>query len=84
MPALAATRVDVRETLSSSSTRGASRSSAASNSSRALVAAQLAFAVVLVVGAGLFTRTFQTLVNTDLGYAATDHQATFFLGLGAR
>jgi predicted permease len=84
MPALAATRVDVRETLGNASTRGASRSSAASNSSRLLVSAQLAFAVVLVVGAGLLTRTFQTLVKSDLGYATTNHQATFFLGLGAR
>jgi predicted permease len=84
MPALAATRVDVRETLGNARTRGASRSSAASNSSRLLVSAQLAFAVVLVVGAGLLTRTFQTLVKADLGYATTDHQATFFLGLGAR
>ncbi|HEY9230473.1 MAG TPA: ABC transporter permease, partial [Gemmatimonadaceae bacterium] len=41
-------------------------------------------AVVLVVGAGLLVRTFRTLVDTDLGYSTTSHQATFVLSLGAR
>ena len=84
LPALAATRVDVREALGSASTRASSRGSAASRASRLLVAAQVAFAVVLVVGASLLIRTFRTLVNTDLGYATTNHQATFFLSTGAR
>jgi putative ABC transport system permease protein len=83
LPALAATRLDVRDALGDS-TRAASRGSAASRTSRLLVAAQVAFAVVLVVGAGLLIRTFETLVHADLGYETTNHQATFFIGLEGR
>ena len=39
---------------------------------------------MLVVGASLFVRTFKSLLDTDLGYETTNHQATFFLSLGAR
>ena len=84
LPAFAATRVDVRDALGDSTSRAVSRGSAASRTSRLLVAAQVAFAVVLVVGAGLLIRTFETLVHADLGYATTDHQVTFFLGLEGR
>ena len=42
----------------------------------ALVATQLAVAVVLLVGAGLLLRTLQRLSDLDLGYA-TDHALTF-------
>jgi putative ABC transport system permease protein len=84
LPALATTRVDVRDALADAGTRSASRGAAAGRTSRLLVSVQVAFAVVLVVGAGLLVRTFKTLVDTDLGYATTGHQATFFLGLGAR
>jgi len=44
----------------------------------------VAFALVLVVAANLFVRTFKTLLDTDLGYQTTNHQATFFLSPGAR
>jgi putative ABC transport system permease protein len=84
LPALATTRVDVRDALADSGSRSASRGAAAARTSRLLVSVQVGFAVVLVVGAGLLVRTFKTLVDTDLGYATTSHQATFFLGLGAR
>ncbi|MEO7086527.1 MAG: ABC transporter permease [Gemmatimonadaceae bacterium] len=84
LPALAATRLDVRDALSDAGSRSTSHGAAASRSSRVLVSVQVAFAVVLVVGAGLLFRTFTTLVSTDLGYATTAHQGTFFLGLGAR
>ena len=43
-----------------------------------LVAAQLAVSVVLLVGAGLFLRTFHRLSALDLGYA-TDQAVTFRL-----
>src|SRR5262249_16954936 len=84
VPAITATRVDVRGALSDGGSRAASRSAMSSRASRALVSAQVAFALVLVVGAGLFVRTFRTLVQADLGYATTNHHATFYLGLGAR
>ncbi len=83
-PALAATRVDVRTALHDGAARGTSRGEAASRTSRFLVSTQVAFAVVLLVGAGLFVRTFNTLVDTDLGYATTSHQVAFFVGLGSR
>ena len=83
MPAAAATRVDVRDALGDAGGRSASRGTATARGSRLLVAAQVAFALVLVVGASLFVRTFQTLLDTDLGYQTTNHQATFFLNFGA-
>ena len=84
MPAVAATRVDVRDALGDSGARAASRGAATARASRLLVSAQVAFALVLVVGANLFVRTFKTLLDTDLGYQTTNHQATFFLSPGAR
>ncbi|HEX4684854.1 MAG TPA: ABC transporter permease [Gemmatimonadaceae bacterium] len=81
-PAIAATRVDVREALGDSTSRGASRGASAARASRLLVGAQLAFGVVLVVGTGLMLRTVVTLTHSDLGYEASNHQATFFLSLG--
>ena len=84
IPAVSATRVDLRDALGDAGNRAASRGASASRASRTLVAAQIAFAVVLVVGAGLLTRTFVTLVNADLGFATTSRQATFFLSLGSR
>ncbi|HEV8497281.1 MAG TPA: ABC transporter permease [Gemmatimonadaceae bacterium] len=83
MPAAATTRVDVRDALGDSGARGASRGAATARASRLLVSAQVAFALVLVVGASLFVRTFKTLLDTDLGYETTSHQATFFLNFGA-
>ena len=56
---------------------GRSTSSRTTRSLRlGLVAAQLAVAVVLLVGAGLLLRTLQRLAHLDLGYA-TDHALTF-------
>jgi predicted permease len=83
-PALAATRVDVRDALGDSGARAASRGATTARASRLLVSAQVAFAVALVVGANLFVRTFKKLLDTDLGYQTTSHQATFFLSPGAR
>ncbi|MGH9887783.1 MAG: FtsX-like permease family protein, partial [bacterium] len=84
VPAVSATRVDVRDALGDSGARAASRGAATARASRLLVSAQVAFALVLVVGASLFVRTFKTLLDTDLGYQTTNHQATFFLSPGAR
>ena len=84
LPALSATRVDVRQALGDGGTRAASRGSSASRASRVLVCAQLACAVVLAVAAGLLTRTFQSITATDLGYETTDHQASFYISTGGR
>lgn len=83
MPAAAATRVDVRDALGDTGGRAASRGTATARASRLLVSAQVAFALVLVIGASLLVRTFKTLLDTDLGYQTTNHQATFFLNFGA-
>ncbi|HWH51936.1 MAG TPA: ABC transporter permease [Gemmatimonadaceae bacterium] len=83
-PALGTTRLDVRDALGDGGNRSASSGRSAARGSRVLVAAQIAFAVVLVVGAGLLARTFVSLVRTNLGYAATNHQATFILNMQGR
>jgi predicted permease len=84
LPAVAATRVDVREALGDGGMRAASRSSSASRASRLLVCGQVACAVVLVVGAGLLMRTFRSIAEADVGYETTRHQATFYLSTGGR
>jgi predicted permease len=83
-PALGATRLDVRDALADGGSRSSSHGRSAARGSRALVSAQVAFAVVLVVGAGLLARTFVSLLRTDLGYTATNHQATFLLNMQGR
>jgi putative ABC transport system permease protein len=82
VPALAATRVDVRETLGDTAARASSRGAASARTSSVLVSAQVALAVALVVGATLFVRTFRTLLDTDLGYEMSNHQAAFVLNPG--
>jgi len=84
LPALAATRVDVRTALGDGAARSASHGKAAARGSRTLVSAQIAFAVVFVVVAGLLTRTFVVLLRTNLGYTASEQQATFMLNIGGR
>ena len=79
LPALSATRIDVREALGESGSRSSSPGRSGTRASRVLVSAQIACAVLLVVGAGLLTRTFFSLVHTDLGYQASRQQLTFGL-----
>ena len=80
-PAIAATKLDVRESLGENGARGASQGRARARVSRGLVSAQIAFAVVLLVGAGLLARTFVGLVSTNLGYAADAHALSFSVNL---
>ncbi|HTJ21264.1 MAG TPA: ABC transporter permease [Gemmatimonadaceae bacterium] len=80
-PAVAATRVDLREALGDTGNRGASTGVAGVRGRRALVAAQLAVAVVLLVGAGLLLRTFTALTRTPLGYAVDTRTLTFRVNL---
>ena len=84
MPALAATTGDPRDALVEGGGRSASHGRADARSSRVLVAAQLAVAVVLVIGAGLLVRTFVTMVNTDVGYRADASTLTFRVNLPSR
>jgi predicted permease len=63
-PAIASSRVDPGTTLSSRSTAGP----AATGMRRTLTIAEVALAVVLVVGAGLLIRTFMNLTSVELGF----------------
>jgi predicted permease len=65
-PAFRATRVDLNSALKQAGrgVYGGSRFSAA----KMLVAVQVALSLLLVVGAGLFVRSLQNLMNQDLGF----------------
>ncbi len=82
-PAIAATRIDLRDALGDTGGRGASRGRGAVRGSRGLVSAQIAFAVVLVIGAGLIVRTFLTLTRTSQGYNTDERTLTFRVNLPA-
>lgn len=63
-PAWTGTRLDIRQALSRSGPRGGS---GAASFGRWLVMAEVALAVVVLVGAGLMLRSFQSLHQTGLG-----------------
>jgi putative ABC transport system permease protein len=67
-PALRATRVPPAEALRTLGRGGASR--AHGRFGHALVVGQVALSLILLVGAGLFLRTFSTLRHRDLGFTA--------------
>jgi len=75
-PALVATRVDLKESLSESS-RSSSAGASRTRGRQVLVTTQIALAMVLMIGAGLLLRSFAALVTTDLGYTADNHVLTF-------
>ena len=75
-PALVATRVDLKDSLSESS-RSSSPGASRTRGRQVLVTAQIALAMVLMIGAGLLLRSFAALVTTDLGYSSDDHVLTF-------
>lgn len=58
--------------------RAGTTAPASARARKALVAAQIAAAVVLLTGAGLFTRTFVALLRLDLGFDP-DNVVTFHL-----
>jgi putative ABC transport system permease protein len=67
MPALHATRPNMNELLKEG-TRGSSFGSQKQALRRALVTAEIALALILLIGAGLMVRTFLQLQNTELGF----------------
>jgi predicted permease len=81
VPAYAATTVDVREALDDTNSYASSRGRSAIRGTQALVSAQMALAVVLLVGAGLLTRTVIKLLQTNLGYRVDEHSLTFHVNL---
>jgi putative ABC transport system permease protein len=66
-PALLAARQDPHAGLRETS-RGATGSRARKSFRRALAVSELAFAVLLLIGAGLMVRTFQSLQRVDVGF----------------
>jgi putative ABC transport system permease protein len=67
-PALTATRPELAQLLRSGSRAG---SGASRRTRNALVVAEMALAVVLLIGAGLLLRTFVRLLSIDPGFRAT-------------
>ena len=76
-PALQSTRPDLVPTLKSQSGQGGA-SGAATRFRKSLVTAQMAISLLLLICAGLFTRTLANLSNIDLGLKV-DHLLTFSL-----
>jgi putative ABC transport system permease protein len=76
-PAFRATRGSVSTMIQSGGGHG-STASGARRLQRVLVAAELGFACMLLIGAGLMLRSFERLVSTDVGFA-TDRIATLEL-----
>lgn len=67
VPALQASKVDLTTALKEGG-RGAGESKRNARIRSGLVIAEIALALVLLIGAGLLTRTFSNLQNTELGY----------------
>jgi putative ABC transport system permease protein len=69
VPAVQATRFDIRESLNEE-TRGGSGSTRHRRMRSALVVAEIALALVLLIGAGLLLRSFSALTNVSPGFNA--------------
>jgi putative ABC transport system permease protein len=71
LPALAATRRDVAARLQAGALTSGGSSPRSTHLRSGLVIAELALAVVLLVGAGLLARTFLRLMSQDVGFTST-------------
>ncbi|HET7566241.1 MAG TPA: ABC transporter permease [Gemmatimonadaceae bacterium] len=80
LPALTGTRLDLHGSLMESS-RGASGGRVSTRMGRALVVAQVALAVVLLIGAGLLGRTLVALENRGVGFDTGPNELTFGVNL---
>jgi len=78
-PALRATRLDLTPTLKDTARN--SSGDARSSLSKALVVAQVALSLVLLIGAGLFTRTLRNLQSLETGF---NHENLVTFGLNPR
>jgi putative ABC transport system permease protein len=76
MPAISATRVDLRESMGDGG-RGASVGGERFRARQSLVATQIALAALLMVAAGVLLRSFNHLINTDVGYTTDDRVLIF-------
>src|SRR5262247_2263953 len=79
-PAWQATKTNLNETLKEGGDKGAPGKSGRGLLRNGLVVAQLAIATVLVIGAGVFVRSFIEILRADLGIKP-DHVVTMNLGL---
>ncbi|MGP8175774.1 MAG: ABC transporter permease [Terracidiphilus sp.] len=79
IPAVAAARTNVNDALKEAGRTGTTGGSHARLRS-ALVIAELAVALVLLIASGLLLRSFEKLRSVDLGFR-TDHTLTAFYGL---
>jgi putative ABC transport system permease protein len=66
-PAWQSTKADLNETLKAGGGKGTAGKSGGAWGRNALVVAQVALSLVLLIGAGLFVRSFVAMLNTDLG-----------------
>jgi putative ABC transport system permease protein len=71
-PALINSRTNLASTLKQGGERGGTSGRARNRSQAVLVAGQVALTAILLVGAGLMTRSFQALQHTPLGFEAAD------------
>jgi predicted permease len=78
-PVLAAIRTDVAPALRAS--QGGSNGGSPSRTRQCLVVAQISISLLLLIGAGLFTRSLVNLVSSDLGFRK-DHLVTFSIDPG--
>jgi putative ABC transport system permease protein len=78
-PAVSARRLDLTRSLQESGTRSAG-SAARSRFRSVLVTAEIALALILVIAAGLLTRTVREMLRTDPGFRP-EHVLTFELAL---
>jgi putative ABC transport system permease protein len=79
-PALRATKTDHNQSLKEGGDKGAPGKGGRSAASHALVVVELALSVVLLVGAGVFVRSFIEILRADLG-VKPDHVVTMKLEL---
>ena len=79
LPALRSARIDLHDSLKEGG-RGGSSSAGGGRLRNTLVVGQVALALILVVGAGLFVRTLRELTQMDPGFNASN-KLTLQLGL---